>query len=70
MINGKQVYVEHTESDVNTASDPAALDCGPHRKQICNLLNAIEGKEKLLIDGNEGKKAVKIIEKIYNSSAQ
>ena len=68
MIDGEQVCVEITESDVNTASDPTALDCGAHRKQMMNLLGAIEGKEKLLIDGNEGKKAVEIIEKIYKTS--
>ena len=68
MIDGEQVCVELTQSEVNTASDPTALECGPHRRQMINLLNAIEGKEQLLIDGNEGKKAVSVIEKIYNSS--
>ena len=68
MVEGGQVSVELTKSEVNTSKDPSALECGPHSLQISNLLNAIEGKEKLLIDGNEGKKAVEIIEKIYVSS--
>ena len=68
MIDGEQVCVEFTQGEVNTSSDPAALDCGPHRRQMMNLLNAIQGKEPLLIDGNEGKKAVEIIEQIYNTS--
>lgn len=68
MIDGEQISIELTQSEVNTASDPTALECGPHRKQMINLLNAIQGKEKLLVDGNEGKKAVRVIQTIYNTS--
>ena len=39
-----------------------------HAAQIANLLDAIEGKAELLVDAREGRKAIEIIETIYQRS--
>ncbi len=66
MVNGEEISLEKGKT-TNTANDPTAVDCYYHQLQIQNLLNAVQGKEPLLVDCQEGKKAVEIIEKIYNS---
>ena len=67
MIDGKEVQTNEIETS-GSASDPTAIQSDMHRLQIENLLSAIEGKEELLIDSNEGKKAVRVIETIYKTS--
>ena len=64
VIDGKEMEVRES-AKVNSASDPAALDIGMHRKQLENFIRAVRGEEKLLVDGHEGRKAVKIITDIY-----
>lgn len=39
-----------------------------HEGQIANVLAAIEGREKLLVDGTEGRKTLELITAIYQSS--
>lgn len=68
MIRGKEVSVECSAPGVNTASDPANLGHHNHEMQIRNLLAAAEGKEELLVDCREGRRAVCVIESIYRSS--
>ncbi|MBQ8173954.1 MAG: Gfo/Idh/MocA family oxidoreductase [Clostridia bacterium] len=70
MIGGREVSVESLGGKAGTASDPTALGCHNHRMQMENLLAAIEGREKLLVDCREGKKAIRVIESIYHSSAE
>ncbi len=70
MLNGEKTVIEETNTEIGSASDPTALDFEMHKKQITNLINAINGVEPLLIDAKEGKKAIKIIEAIYNSSKE
>ena len=41
-----------------------------HAKQIDNFVNAIYGEEKLVIDANEGRRAVALIEEIYEKSEE
>lgn len=53
-------------ASVNTSSDPTVLDYQMHARQIQNLIEAVHGREALLIDAAEGRKAVKIIEHIYS----
>ena len=65
MVEGKEVKLDAFEKS-NTASDPTALASAMHKKQIENLLLAIDGKAQVLVDCSEGKKAVKIITDIYN----
>ena len=67
MINREQIPVSDFEV-VRTASDPSAVQSDMHKLQIKNLLLAIDGKEPLLIDAKEGRRAVKIIEDIYKTS--
>ena len=67
MIDGQEQAVADFKVAA-TASDPTAVQSEMHKLQIENLINAIEGKEKLLIDCMEGRKAVRIIEEIYHSS--
>lgn len=45
------------------------LELEGHPAQIKNLLLAIQGKEPLLTDGREGRKAIELIMAIYKSSA-
>ena len=66
MIDGKEMQLKEFEKS-NTSSDPTALASAMHQKQIENLMLAIDGKEKVLVDCNEGKKAVKIITDIYSN---
>lgn len=56
------------EESVSTASDPATMPSFLHELQIKNLLGALQGKESLLVDHYEGKKAVRLINAIYRSS--
>ncbi len=45
-----------------------ALPFEGHEGQIANFLGAIEGREPLLIDGQEGRKPLELISAIYQSS--
>ena len=51
-------------------ADPKAIGYIGHKKQFINVFDAIENKGELLIDGNEARKAVEIIEAIYLSSKE
>jgi UDP-N-acetyl-2-amino-2-deoxyglucuronate dehydrogenase len=44
-----------------------ALPFEGHEAQIANFLEAIEGREKLLVDGHEGRKTLELITAIYQS---
>lgn len=52
-----------------TSITPPELELEGHPAQIKNLLLAIQGKEPLLTDGREGRKAIELIMAIYKSSA-
>jgi len=68
-IDGKAVRCAASDADfVRTASDPTALDYTLHARQIQNLIRAVRGEEKLLVDAEEGAKAIRIIEEIYAHS--
>ena len=51
------------------ASDPSDIGCHGHMFQFLNLIDAIEKKTPLLVDGREARKAVEIIQGIYKSSS-
>ncbi len=58
-----------TETHVgHTAAEPGAMDVRGHGRQIRNLVAAIRGEEKLLVDVTEGRKPVEIILGIYESA--
>ena len=64
------VCEEYDLNKVSASNDPASVSYEYHKRQLTNLISAINGEEKLLIDANEGKKAVKVIETIYQTSAK
>ena len=67
MIDGKEIAVSD-DGAVSPSGDPADLSIEMHKVQIENLIGAINGKNELLVDAREGKRAVAVIEKIYNSA--
>ncbi len=53
-----------------SCSRPEAIGCAMHVLQLANLIAAARGEEALLVDAAEGKKAVQIIQGIYQASAR
>ena len=64
------VCEEYDLNKVSASNDPASVSYEYHKRQLTNLISAINGEEELLIDASEGKKAVKVIETIYQTSAK
>ena len=52
------------------ASDPKAISCEGHRRQLENLVGAIEGREALMVDAAEGRKPLEIILAVYQSARE
>lgn len=50
------------------AADPRAISHEGHRRQLQNLLDTLDGKAEMLVDGREGRKAVEIILALYASA--
>ena len=70
VIDGKDLKESSDSAGVSGSHrDAAAIQSDMHGLQIRNLIRAIYGKEHLLIDAMEGRKAVKLIRDIYESSA-
>jgi len=70
MIDG-QILIDRKAEDFaenKAARDASALDSSLHMLQIQNLISTIHGETPLLIDAAEGRKAVKLILDIYQSS--
>ena len=51
------------------SSNPAAISHVYHARQLADFVQAIRDKRKPLVDGREGRKAVALIEAIYQSAA-
>ena len=67
LVIDKKTVVDNCNPEVsNSSSVPDSIGHENHEKQIRNLINAISGTDKLLIDASEGRKAVKLIEDIYS----
>lgn len=56
--------------EVRSSSDPNRISPVGHTRQIANFTAAILGSEPLLVDGEEGRKALQIILGAYRSSAE
>ena len=69
MVNGEMVDLGELNF-TSTANDNTVMDYRMHKAQLENLLNAIEGKEEILVDCYEGKKALAIIQKVYKTSKE
>lgn len=65
VINGETVIENGANVTTNTAAKPDNMSHNNHALQIENFVNSLLGKEELLIDANEGRKALSLIEKIY-----
>ena len=69
LVVGGQVLIDGNKEEIaGTANDPSAMGYELHAKQIQNLIRAIRGEEKLLIDAREGQRAVRLITDIYEAS--
>lgn len=53
---------------IAAANDPAAVGYEGHRQQLLNLIGAIQGKEKLLVDARQGGQAAGLILALYESA--
>jgi predicted dehydrogenase len=69
MVNGEMVDLGELNF-TSTANDNTVMDYRMHKAQFENFINGIEGKEKILVDCYEGKKALAIIQNIYQTSKE
>ena len=70
VLDGKDITPKNDDAERhNSSSDPKATGFLRHAKEYENFIAAINGEEELLIDACEGKKAVELIESIYETSA-
>jgi UDP-N-acetyl-2-amino-2-deoxyglucuronate dehydrogenase len=51
------------------AADPMSIDYANHRRNIADFLNSLESEEQYLLDGTEARKAVEVIEAVYDSAS-
>src|SRR5262249_62219624 len=51
------------------SSNPAAISHAYHARQLADFVRAIEEKRPPAVDGHEGRKAVALIQAIYESAA-
>ncbi len=52
------------------ASDPKAISIEGHRRQLQDFVEALRANRAPALDGHEGRKAVALVEAIYNSAAR
>ncbi len=60
-----QTVIDRSVTVNGAASDPSAMSCEQHRLQLENFVGAINGEQDQLITACEGKKAVALIQEIY-----
>lgn len=66
LVLNKEMVIDNDKAEVsNSSSVPESIGYEYHSRQLKNLIDAILGKDKLLIDCCEGKKALQLIEDIY-----
>lgn len=56
--------------EIRSFSDPSRISSLGHTRQIANFTAAVQGREALLVDGQEGRKVLRIILGAYRSSAE
>lgn len=64
IVHGKTLIDRKVET-VHTSADPAAMSCDQHRLQLQNFVGAINGEEPLMIDPKQGRRAVKLVQEVY-----
>ena len=68
-VDGKQLDESRIpKGNYNSFRNPATFDLENHRRQIADLIDAIENDRRPLVDVYEGKKPVEIILAAYESS--
>jgi predicted dehydrogenase len=68
VIDDQVIIDSESVKTCGTANDPEAMGHNLHARQIDNFIDAILGEDKLLIDAKEGRRALALIEKIYEKS--
>ncbi|MCL2005214.1 MAG: Gfo/Idh/MocA family oxidoreductase [Planctomycetaceae bacterium] len=63
-----QEAMANRKSGGGGAADPSAINYAGHAKLFANMIAAIDGKEKLVVDGLEGCRSVEVILAIYQSA--
>ena len=70
IIDGETLVERQQRAGNGTASNPTAFACDLHALQISNFIDAICGRDELLITAAEGGRAVALIEEIYQFGLQ
>lgn len=70
IIDGESLVDKQQKAGDGTASNPTAFACDLHALQISNFIDAICGRDKLLITAAEGGRSVSLIEEIYRFGHQ
>lgn len=68
MINGEMVEHISSEKYSSGAATNTVANVVYHQYQVQNFIAAIRGEEKIVSDCYDGKRAVRVIEEIYNDS--
>jgi predicted dehydrogenase len=61
-------FVTSTENKNASASSPVVSDIGGHKRILQDFLQAIESKGTPRCDGREGRRSIRLVEAIYESS--
>jgi len=61
-------YIGRDSQQNGGASDPSSLGCEGHRNEIADFADAVRNHRRPMIDGLEARKAVEIIQAIYQSA--
>lgn len=66
VVIGDETLIDNTSKiSTSTASDPMAMPYENHIAQFKNFVNAINGKEEILVTAKESRRALKLIEDVY-----
>jgi len=69
VIHDQTLIDSSSNTQVTTYSDPLAMSHQFHQMQIENLVKAAWGQEPLLIDAEQGQKAIRLIREIYDKAS-
>lgn len=69
-VEGERGFSQYEENERKTEpyQDPGRIDASGHTCQIRNFISALRGETELLVDGQEGRKALEIILSAYASA--
>ncbi len=66
VLDGKEVCIDKKEMKISTASSPNKMGFKMHAAQLTDFIAAVNGEKEIEVGVNEGRKAVALIEDIYN----